>query len=293
MDLDIRDLELLEALERHQTLTAAANHLFVRQPALSQRLLRLEQRLGAPLFERRGRGIVANPAGARMLRAARVALSELRDAVRDVDEIRTGTRDTVRIWTQCSTNYQWLPGMLREFRRLQPSADVTVEAVPDDAHIDALVRGDIDVAIVNKLDRQMDRVRLQELFDDEMLAIVASDHPWARKAYADADDFAEAHLMMFDSYDPARTPATPLPIPNGVQPAKLTLLPLVTDLIVEAVIASDAITVMPSWIVAPHLATGRVVGVQIGAEAHGRTWYAATRRGAQTEQITTFVEVLR
>ena len=200
--------------------------------------------------------------------------------MRDVDEIHTGTRDTVRIWTQCSTNYQWLPSVMREFRRLQPSADVTVETVPDNAHIDALVGGDIDVAIVNKLDRQMDRVRLYELFDDELLAIVASDHPWARKAYIDADDFNDAHLVMFDSYDPARTPATPLPIPDGAQPAKLTLLPLVTELVIEAVIASDAVTVMPSWIAAPHLATGRVVGVQVGTEAQGRTWYAATRRGA-------------
>lgn len=293
MDLDIRDLELIEALERHQTLTAAANHLFVSQPALSQRLLRLEQRLGAPLFERRGRRIVANAAGARMLRAARVALSELRDAVRDVAEIHTGTRDSVRIWTQCSTNYQWLPSVLREFRRLQPSADVTVETVPHDAHVDALVNGDIDVAIVNKLVHQMDRVRLHELFDDELLAIVASDHPWARKAYVEADDFTDAHLVMFDSYDPTRNPATPLPIPDGAQPAKLTLFPLVPDLIVETVVESDAVTVMPSWIAAAHLTTGRVVGVQIGSQAQGRTWYAATRRGAQTEQITTFVEVLR
>lgn len=293
MDLDVRDLELIEALERHQTLTAAANHLFVSQPALSQRLLRLEQRLGAPLFERRGRRIVANAAGARMLRAARVALSELRDAVRDVAEIHTGTRDSVRIWTQCSTNYQWLPRVLHEFRRLQPSADVTVETVPHDAHVDALVNGDIDVAIVNKLVHEMDRVRLHELFDDELLAIVASDHPWARKAYVEAEDFNDAHLVLFDSYDPTRTPATPLPIPDGAQPAKLTLLPLVTDLIVETVVASDAITVLPSWIAAGHLATGRVVGVQIGSQAHQRTWYAATRRGTQTEQITTFVEVLR
>jgi len=293
MDLDVRDLELLEALERHATLTAAAAHLFVSQPALSQRLLRLEQRLGAPLFERRGRRIIANPAGTRMLRAARVALSELRDAVRDVAEIHTGTRSTVRIWTQCSTNYQWLPSVLREFRRLQPSADVTVATVADNSHIDALLSGDIDVAIVNKLDRQMDRVRLHELFDDELLAIVSSDHAWASKPYASALDFTNAHLVMFDSYDPGRTPATPLPIPDGAQPAKLTLLPLVTDLIIETVISSDAVTVMPSWIAAPHLATGRVVGVQIGREAHERTWYAATRRGKQTEQIATFVEVLR
>ena len=59
------------------------------QPALSQRLLRLEQRLGTPLFERIGRRLVANPAGIRMLRAARVSLHELRDAVSDVSAINT------------------------------------------------------------------------------------------------------------------------------------------------------------------------------------------------------------
>ncbi|HEX6659246.1 MAG TPA: LysR family transcriptional regulator, partial [Ilumatobacter sp.] len=103
MDIDLRDLELLEALDQHKTLTAAASHLYVSQPALSQRLLRLEQRLGTPLFERLGRRLVANSAGNRMLRGARVALHELRDAVRDVSETPSDTREMVRIWTQCST----------------------------------------------------------------------------------------------------------------------------------------------------------------------------------------------
>jgi DNA-binding transcriptional LysR family regulator len=59
------------------------------------------------------------------------------------------------------------------------------------------------------------------------------------------------------------------------------------------VIASDAVTVLPSWTAAPHLASGRVAGIQIGREAHGRTWYAATRRGRQPEHIRVLVDVLR
>jgi len=35
MDVDVRDLELLDALGRHETLTAAARHLYVSQPALT------------------------------------------------------------------------------------------------------------------------------------------------------------------------------------------------------------------------------------------------------------------
>ena len=293
MYVDVRDLELLEALDQHQTLTAAAGRLYVSQPALSQRLLRLEQRLGAPLFERRGGRLVANPAGARMLRAARSALYELRDAVRDVGEIRTGHRDPVRIWTQCSTNYQWLPVVLRAFRRRLPAAEIAIATVSDGAHIDALVHGEVDVAIVNKLDRAMDRVRLHELFDDELRAVVARDHPWAGKPYVDADDFADAHLVIFDSYDPAHMPAVPLPLPDGAQPGRLTLLPLVTELVIETVIASDAVTVLPSWTVAPYLASGRVAGVQVGRQAQGRTWYAATRRGGQPEPVRVLVDLLR
>lgn len=293
MDLDIRDLELLEALDQHQTLTAAAEHLYVSQPALSQRLLRLEQRLGTPMFERLGRRLVANPAGARMLRAARVALHELRDAVRDVSAINAGTHDAVRIWTQCSTNYQWLPPVLRRFRQIRPTTDVTVATIDERRHIDALVAGEIDIAIMTKLERDLDRVRLHELFDDELLAIVAAVHPWTAKPYVSAEDFSDTHLIMFDSYDPAHEPPVPLPIPPGATPGNLTLLPLVTELVIETVVASDAVTILPSWIAAPYLASGRVAGVQIGREAQGRTWYAATRRGVQPEQIRTFVDVLR
>jgi LysR family transcriptional regulator for metE and metH len=186
-----------------------------------------------------------------------------------------------------------LPDVLRTFRRIRPLAEVAVATVPDGTHVDAVLVGDIDVAIVNKLDRAMDQARLHELFDDELLAIVASDHPWARKAYVAGSDFADAHLVMFDSYDPARSPATPLPIPDGAQPAQLTLLPLVTELVIETVIASGAVTVLPSWIAAPYLADGRVTGVQVGSQAQGRTWYAATRRGEQPEQVRVFVTVLR
>src|SRR6476659_1808805 len=94
MDVDVRDLELLEAIDRHETLTAAADQLYVSQPALSQRLVRLEQRLGTPLFER-GRRLVPTDAGRRMLRAARVTLVELRTAVREVaGDARAGGPET-------------------------------------------------------------------------------------------------------------------------------------------------------------------------------------------------------
>ncbi len=293
MDLDLRDLELIDAVHRHGTLTAAASHLFVSQPALSQRLLRLEQRLGAPLFDRSARRLDATPAGKRMIDAAEVVLGEVRDALRDLSQQRSNASGPLRIATQCVTNLQWLPIVLASLREHDAVADVMVETIPDADHADALERGDIDLAIVHKLDRNMDRVRLSALFDDEMLAVHATDHPWRRRRFVDADDFRSAHLVMCESYDQTRMPATPLPTPGHVLPERLTLLPLLTDVIIETVAGSDAVTILPSWNAAPYLASGRVAATRIGREPQQRTWYAATRRTDTDPRIGRLLDAMR
>jgi len=291
-DLDVRDLELLEALENNRTLTASAQKLHVSQPALSQRLIRLEQRLGTPLFDRAGRRLVVTPAGKRMLQAARITLHELRNAVRDVHQLEADRTETIHLWTQCSTNYQWLPDILRTFRQEWPSADVAIETIPDSEHIEALLDRRIDLAIITKLHPQMDRIRLHRLFDDELLAIVGADHPWVGQPYVDTTDFSDVHLILFDSYDPDRNPPVPLPIPPGATPGQLTTLPMLTDVLIDTVVNNDTVTVLPSWIAAPYLATGSVRAVQVGPTPQARTWYCATRHEPLPTHLAAFVDTL-
>jgi LysR family transcriptional regulator for metE and metH len=293
MDVDVRDLELLDALGRHETLTAAARHLYVSQPALSQRLIRLEKRLATPLFDRRGRRLVANAAGDRMLRAAQIALGELRAAQGDVLEIVGTRRQPVRVTTQCATTYQWLTGALRALRERHPGAEVRIETVPDDETISALLDARIDVALMNKLDREVDHARLQRLFDDELRAVVASSHPWAHRAHVDAPDFVDVHLVLCESYDQDRVPPKPLPVPIGAQPQRVSTLPGGADLLIEMVASGgDVVTILPSWIAAPYLETHDLASVQVGVTPQARTWYCATRHGPRPENIEAFVSVL-
>ncbi len=292
MNVDLRDLELLEALEQYGTLTAAAEHLFVSQPALSQRLVRLEERLGTKLFDRVGRGLVVNPAGKRMMQAAHVTLNELRDAVRDVSQLQGDDSEMIRFWSECPTNYGWLPDVVHRFRQQRPAANVVVEPDQDLSHVEALLEHRIDVALITQLDHQTDRVRLERIFDDELVAVVGTEHPWARKPYAGAKDFSDIHLMLFDSFDPERDQSIPLPIPAGATPGRLSMLSVFDDLLIETIANSDAVVVMPSWIATPYLNAGKVRAVQIGRESHVRTWYCATRHGAMPKHLESFIELL-
>src|SRR5262245_21416502 len=140
---DLRDLELIEAVHRHGTLTAAAEQMYVSQPALSQRLQRLEQRLGTLVFERRGRQLVATPAGQPMIQAARIALHEVRDAIDEIGGRHQEEPTVIRLWTQCSTNYQWLPQVMAAWRAAHPGAEVAVVNETDcgSGYVEALEHG--------------------------------------------------------------------------------------------------------------------------------------------------------
>ncbi|MEU9130858.1 LysR family transcriptional regulator [Kitasatospora sp. NPDC048540] len=292
MDVDLRDLELLDTVADAGSLTAAAEVLYVSQPALSQRLTRMEDRLGVQLFDRQGRRLVPNAAGRRMLLAARQVFAELDAATRDLREMRDGRSRRVRLAVQCSTTFQWLPPVIRGFRERCPDSEVRIESLPGDALITALLEDRLDVALITKPDPQMDRVDLLRLFEDEMVAVVPAAHPWAALPYLTARDFDDAHLVLYDLYDQSRIPATPLPIPHGARPGRITTMPVITDLVIEMVAGGQGASVLPGWVAAPYVASHGLALVRIGAEAMSRTWYCATRPGARPALVQALVEEL-
>ena len=59
--MKLSQLRAVVAVAEHGSLRAAARSLGTAQPTLTRSLLELERELGAPLFERRSRGMVSRP----------------------------------------------------------------------------------------------------------------------------------------------------------------------------------------------------------------------------------------
>ena len=87
---------------------------------------------------------------------------------------RYGDYTAVRFTAQCSTTFQWLSPVLRAFREQHPEAEVRIQSVPRDEPIPALLDNIIDVALITKPDRQMDRVALTPVFADDTSAAFAT-----------------------------------------------------------------------------------------------------------------------
>lgn len=292
MDVDYRDLELLEALGDGASLTAAALRLFVTQPALSQRLAQLEQRLGTPLFERMPRGMRPTSAGRRLLTAARSALAELRSAARDIERERDGGRRSLRVTSQCSTNYRWMSPLAQRHRELHPTVDLRLVTSPGDEPLPALRSHDVDVAVVTKTGKHAPGVELAPLFTDELVAVVGVGHSWAGRGVVDAQAIAEATFVLYEVYDQDRPEPLPLPLPDGVVPARITTAPMVTQLLVDLVASDGGVTVLPRWVAEEHVSAGDVAMVRMTERPPVASWYVATRQGERDEVVRSFAREL-
>ena len=276
--LEIRHLQLVDAIAETGTVTAAAGRLHVTQSALSHQLRDIESRLGVTLFERLGRRMVLTPAGARVRESARTILQDLANAELELRNLN-GNGGTIRLCTQCNTGYHWLPPLLKQFHSRHPSTDVQICVEATKRPLEALLAGEIDLAIMTNPVRDR-RVTVTELFRDELVAIVAPSHPWASERWIKVSAFATEHLIIY-SADPTDSYAFRYVLsPAGVTPARVSAVPL-TEAIVELVKAGLGIGMVARWAVEPAVRAGQLAAVRITRQGVFRPWIAVLRRDHQ------------
>jgi LysR family transcriptional regulator for metE and metH len=291
MGLEVRDLRLLTAVAEQGTLTRAGNVLFLTQSALSRQLADLEKRLGVALFQRSGRRMVLTPAGERLMESGRDILGAVARAEQEARQVAGGADAVLRFATQCYTCYHWLPATLIEYRRAFPRVEPRIVAAATRRPLQALLKGQLDLAIVTSPVRDR-RVALTPLFSDEFCAVVAPDHPWAGRPFVVPEDFADQHVFL---YNLARTESTLLAEvldPAGVAPKRVSRVEL-TEAILELVRAGLGVATLARWSVAPYVRSGALVALSITRKGLHRQWGAATLANRDTpEHLRAFVELL-
>ncbi|MFM0397345.1 choline sulfate utilization transcriptional regulator [Paraburkholderia phytofirmans] len=128
-------LTMFESAARLASFTAAARELGSTQPAVSQRVVQLEETLGTPLFERGHRGVTLTEDGERLFEAVRHALDTIRLATSEIRARRTP--QTLTLSTDFGFATYWLMPRLSQFKALMPDVDVkiiTSQSVFDPSH---------------------------------------------------------------------------------------------------------------------------------------------------------------
>lgn len=135
-------LRVFQTVVRHRSFRSAADELLVSPQAVSQQIKLLEDTLGLPLFNRKGRTVEPNEQAILLAHYVQAGFDEIAEGVRRVTKADARARINVNASPYFATRF--LLDRLGRFRDRMPDADIrltTMIELPD------FVRDDVDVAI--------------------------------------------------------------------------------------------------------------------------------------------------
>ncbi|MDQ6790966.1 MAG: LysR substrate-binding domain-containing protein [Candidatus Dormibacteraeota bacterium] len=181
---------------RLNSVSRAAETLYVTQPTLTARLHALERELGERLFVRARHGMRLTDAGRAFMPYAERAVRALREGRRAIDELETGHAGQLQLAAAPAVSTYILPAVLENFVAAHPRVEVAVKTGHSEDVLRMVLSDQAQVGLGRAL-RHPDVV-LQPFYEEELVLVVAPDHPFGRQGKATMAELGSEQLIMFD-----------------------------------------------------------------------------------------------
>ncbi|AMX03344.1 LysR family transcriptional regulator [Microbulbifer thermotolerans] len=192
MNLNLRQLRLLEATCRLGRLTEAADEQAISQSAASQAIRELERTLGYSLFHRVGRNLEPSDATQRILPRVREILS-LVDTLEDPcgDQVRGDFHVAASVTIGCYL----LPHLLAAFCRRHPQVEPRVTIGNSEAVIELLEKGRARLGIIEGPAGHT-ALEVHSWRKDTLSVFCAADHPLAGSGRIERKDLGQQRWIV-------------------------------------------------------------------------------------------------
>jgi DNA-binding transcriptional LysR family regulator len=200
IDLHTRKLRCFLVVAEELHFSRAAARVFLTQQALSRQVKELEEELGVRLFERTTRRVELTPAGRAFHAAVRDVLSSFDDAVELARRTSRALSGRLRLGFCPGAALELTAPILEAFRAACPDVEVEMREFPANDPSAGLASGVTAVAFI-RLPQGTARIETERLYVDPVIAVVAQNHPLARRSSVVAADLVGERLTLSDTAD--------------------------------------------------------------------------------------------
>ncbi len=173
--MEIHQLNYFVAVAETGSFSRAAERCNVAQPSLSQQIIKLEQELGDPLFDRLRHRVVLTDTGRNLLPRAITILAELQEIKHSMNQEMDSSRGMLTVGFIPTIAPFVLPRVIKRFGREYPHARLSVHEDLTQALVHDLVDGKLDVGITSTpIHNKM--IRTQELLSEPLLVASSKAH---------------------------------------------------------------------------------------------------------------------
>jgi len=198
--MELHQLRYFCAVAETGSFSRAAEQCHVAQPSLSQQIIKLEEELGARLFDRLGRSVRLTELGKTFLPRARAVLRELEAAKGDVVERKDFVGGPVTVGVIPTVGPYFLPRVLTSFSRKFPQVRFSVVEEITPVLLDRLRAGAIDVAIL-ALPIRGHEFEATPLLTERLFAALPKNHRLAKRTALSLRDLrSEPFLLLRDGH---------------------------------------------------------------------------------------------
>src|SRR6187399_3190146 len=198
MDMDLRQLEILQAIAETGSFTASGRKLHVSQSAISRQIALLEEELGEPLFLRVGRHVRMTPAAETLVQLGQRVFQDVRETVGAITDRTHALRGTLRLAGGMTVCLYVFPPLLKHMKRVHPQIDVRLTVATAGRSVEEIRGGRVDAGLLTLPVEESDLVTVPVL-REELLLVTMPTHPLAKKRRIVPSDLAAEPFVLFEA----------------------------------------------------------------------------------------------
>ena len=169
--MELRQVRYFVRIAELESMTRAAEALFIAQPALSIQIRNLEEELGVQLLTRHSRGVKPTEAGERFLESARRILAEVDSAKASAANNALKPLEKVRLGINPSTNPELVARILNLVNEQSPTISLSLVEGSSEQICQSLIDGIIDLALVYFVPDHMNSIQIEPLHHESVVLI--------------------------------------------------------------------------------------------------------------------------
>ncbi len=197
--MDMNNIRAFVAVAEKKSFSAAAEELYVTQPAISKRVANLENSLCIKLFDRISKHIVLTEAGKIILPKCRLILDTVNDATTVIHNLTGEVTGNLSIGTSHHIGLHHIPPVLRHYVQQYPKVELDLHFLSSEQVCDKITTGEIELGIITLPTQTPEHLITNPLWHDPMQLVVSKQHPLAQLTKCNFEK-----LMAFNAILPER-----------------------------------------------------------------------------------------
>jgi DNA-binding transcriptional LysR family regulator len=290
--MEMSQLEFFLKVIEEGSFSKAADTVGRTQPAISIAVRRLEEEVGAPLFDRSQKTPTLTEAGEIIHDYAQRILS-LRDQARvSVSELRMLKRGRVRVGANESTSLYLLPQVILSFRETHPEVKVEIYRHVSERLPREVLERNVDFALLafEPVDRDLESFCILK---DELALILNPEHPLARRQSVTVEELGQESFLAHNVRTASRNKVIEV-FAERHTPLNITLELATVETIKRFVQLNIGLAFVPRMCVSEELERGTLATVPVeGLNYHRSLWVTHRRNMTFSHAAAAFLKVLR